>query len=98
MIPIEVLLAFLAASALITIAPGPDNLMVLSVGISRGRAASPSGSPLIHLGFATHRSFTSPRRAMQREAAVPLLSAQESRAPQRALRRAVQQQTENLVP
>lgn len=39
MIPIEVLLAFLAASALITIAPGPDNLMVLSVGISRGRAA-----------------------------------------------------------
>jgi threonine/homoserine/homoserine lactone efflux protein len=39
MIPIDVLLAFLAASALITIAPGPDNLMVLSVGISRGRAA-----------------------------------------------------------
>ena len=39
MIPIEVLLAFLAASALITIAPGPDNLMVLSVGISRGRMA-----------------------------------------------------------
>ncbi len=39
MIPIDVLLAFLAASALITIAPGPDNLMVLSVGISRGRMA-----------------------------------------------------------
>ena len=39
MIPIEVLLAFLAASALITVAPGPDNLMVLSVGISRGRSA-----------------------------------------------------------
>ncbi|MBK9021093.1 MAG: LysE family translocator [Sulfuritalea sp.] len=39
MLPIEVLLAFLAASALVTIAPGPDNLMVLSVGISRGRAA-----------------------------------------------------------
>ena len=39
MISIEVLLAFLAASALITIAPGPDNLMVLSVGISRGRKA-----------------------------------------------------------
>ena len=39
MIPIEILLAFLGASALITIAPGPDNLMVLSVGISRGRAA-----------------------------------------------------------
>jgi hypothetical protein len=41
----DVLLAFLAASALITIAPGPDNLMVLSVGISRGRApASASAS------------------------------------------------------
>jgi threonine/homoserine/homoserine lactone efflux protein len=39
MISTEVLLAFLAASALITIAPGPDNLMVLSVGISRGRTA-----------------------------------------------------------
>ena len=39
MISTEVLFAFLAASALITIAPGPDNLMVLSVGISRGRSA-----------------------------------------------------------
>jgi threonine/homoserine/homoserine lactone efflux protein len=39
MISTEILLAFLAASALITIAPGPDNLMVLSVGISRGRSA-----------------------------------------------------------
>lgn len=39
MIPLDVLLAFVAASALITIAPGPDNLMVLSVGISRGRSA-----------------------------------------------------------
>lgn len=39
MISIEILLAFLAASTLITVAPGPDNLMVLSVGISRGRKA-----------------------------------------------------------
>ncbi|MBI5107953.1 MAG: LysE family translocator [Rhodocyclales bacterium] len=39
MITTDVLLAFLAASALVTIAPGPDNLMVLSVGISRGREA-----------------------------------------------------------
>lgn len=30
-------LAFLAAAMLITISPGPDNLMVLSFGISRGR-------------------------------------------------------------
>ena len=39
-----------------------------------------------------------PLEVVAAEAAVPLLSAQESRAPQRALRRAVQQQTENLVP
>jgi threonine/homoserine/homoserine lactone efflux protein len=39
MISFDALLAFLAASALITLAPGPDNLMVVSVGISRGRQA-----------------------------------------------------------
>jgi threonine/homoserine/homoserine lactone efflux protein len=32
-------LAFLAAAVLITAAPGPDNLMVLGFGMSRGRAA-----------------------------------------------------------
>jgi threonine/homoserine/homoserine lactone efflux protein len=32
-------LAFLAAAVLITISPGPDNLMVLGFGMSRGRAA-----------------------------------------------------------
>ncbi len=30
-------LAFLAAAMLITVSPGPDNLMVLSMGMSRGR-------------------------------------------------------------
>ncbi len=39
MITMDVVLAFLAASVLVTVAPGPDNLMVLSVGISRGRSA-----------------------------------------------------------
>jgi threonine/homoserine/homoserine lactone efflux protein len=39
MISTELLLAFLAASVLITLAPGPDNAMVLSLGISRGREA-----------------------------------------------------------
>lgn len=34
----EQLLGFLAAAALITIAPGPDNLMVLGIGASQGRA------------------------------------------------------------
>lgn len=54
MISIEVLLAFLAASALITIAPGPDNLMVLSVGISRGRAAGIGFGLGCALGCFTH--------------------------------------------
>ena len=31
--------AFLAAAALVTLAPGPDNLMVLSLGMARGRRA-----------------------------------------------------------
>ncbi len=54
MIPTEILLAFLAASALITIAPGPDNLMVLSVGISRGRAAGIGFGLGCALGCFTH--------------------------------------------
>lgn len=54
MIPIEVLLAFLAASALITVAPGPDNLMVLSVGISRGRSAGIGFGLGCALGCFTH--------------------------------------------
>ena len=33
----EQLLAFLAAAVLVTASPGPDNLMVLGVGMSRGR-------------------------------------------------------------
>lgn len=37
MLAIEQFLGFLVAAALITLAPGPDNLMVLSMGISKGR-------------------------------------------------------------
>jgi len=33
----EQCLAFLVAAVLITVSPGPDNLMILSVGMSRGR-------------------------------------------------------------
>ncbi|MCX7166805.1 MAG: LysE family translocator [Rhodocyclales bacterium] len=54
MISTEVLLAFLAASALITVAPGPDNLMVLSVGISRGRSAGIGFGLGCALGCFTH--------------------------------------------
>jgi threonine/homoserine/homoserine lactone efflux protein len=35
----EQFLGFLTAAVLITVAPGPDNLMVLGFGMSRGRAA-----------------------------------------------------------
>ena len=34
----EQFIGFLAAAMLITLSPGPDNLMVLSIGVSRGRA------------------------------------------------------------
>ena len=35
----ETLLAFLLTAVVLTATPGPDNLMVLSVGMSRGRLA-----------------------------------------------------------
>ncbi|TRZ58199.1 MAG: LysE family translocator [Rhodocyclaceae bacterium] len=54
MISMETWLAFLAASALITMAPGPDNLMVLSVGISRGRSAGIGFGMGCALGCFTH--------------------------------------------
>ena len=41
----EQLMAFLAAAMLVTASPGPDNLMVLGVGMSRGRRKRPAGSP-----------------------------------------------------
>ena len=54
MISFDSMLAFIAASALITIAPGPDNLMVLSVGISRGRSAGIGFGLGCALGCFTH--------------------------------------------
>ena len=50
----DMLLAFLAASALITIAPGPDNLMVLGFGVSRGRYAGIGAAIGCALGCLTH--------------------------------------------
>ena len=35
----EQALGFLAAASLLTLAPGPDNLLVLALGASRGRRA-----------------------------------------------------------
>ncbi|HEY0821304.1 MAG TPA: LysE family translocator [Rhizobacter sp.] len=39
MLTVAQILAFLAAAVLLTATPGPDNLMVLSLGMSRGRRA-----------------------------------------------------------
>lgn len=50
----QTLLAFLAASALITAAPGPDNLMVLSQSLSRGRRAGLGLALGCALGCLTH--------------------------------------------
>lgn len=50
----ETLLAFLGASALITLAPGPDNLMVLSQSLSRGRLAGFGLALGCALGCLTH--------------------------------------------
>jgi threonine/homoserine/homoserine lactone efflux protein len=38
MLTIDQFLGFLAAAVLLTLSPGPDNLMVLSIGMARGRA------------------------------------------------------------
>jgi threonine/homoserine/homoserine lactone efflux protein len=54
MLSTETLAAFLAASVLITLAPGPDNLMVLSLGMSRGRAAGIGFGLGCAAGCATH--------------------------------------------
>lgn len=54
MIPLETILTFLAASALVTVAPGPDNLMVLSVGVSRGRSAGMGFGLGCAIGCFTH--------------------------------------------
>lgn len=51
---VDTLLAFLGVSALITIAPGPDNLMVLSQSLSRGRLAGFGLAVGCALGCFTH--------------------------------------------
>lgn len=50
----ELLLAFLGASVLVTLAPGPDNLMVLSLSLSRGRPAGLGFGIGCALGCLTH--------------------------------------------
>ncbi|MCG2584009.1 LysE family translocator [Massilia sp. TS11] len=50
----EQLAAFLAVAVLLTISPGPDNLMVLGVGMSRGRQAGVAFGLGCALGCLSH--------------------------------------------
>jgi threonine/homoserine/homoserine lactone efflux protein len=50
----EQFFGFLAAAMLITVSPGPDNLMVLGVGMSRGRAKGVAFGLGCALGCLTH--------------------------------------------
>jgi len=50
----EQFVGFLGAAALVTIAPGPDNLMVLSLGAARGRAAGMAFGLGCALGCLSH--------------------------------------------
>jgi threonine/homoserine/homoserine lactone efflux protein len=40
MFPTEILLAYLAACVVVVVAPGPDNILAISRGLSQGRAAA----------------------------------------------------------
>jgi len=54
MLPIDNLPAFLAISVAVTVAPGPDNLMVLGQSLARGRAAGFGIAVGCALGCFTH--------------------------------------------
>ncbi|MFZ1574418.1 MAG: LysE family translocator [Chromatiaceae bacterium] len=54
MLTLETLLGFLAVSVVITLAPGPDNLMVLGQSLARGRAAGFGIAVGCALGCFTH--------------------------------------------
>ena len=54
MFPTEVLVAYLAAVLLVIIAPGPDNILAISRGLSQGRAAATLSSIGAGLGIMFH--------------------------------------------
>jgi threonine/homoserine/homoserine lactone efflux protein len=54
MFPIETLAAYLAAVLLVIIAPGPDNILAISRGLSQGRAAATLSSIGAGLGIMVH--------------------------------------------
>jgi threonine/homoserine/homoserine lactone efflux protein len=54
MFPPEILVAYLAAVLLVVIAPGPDNLLAISRGLSQGRAAAALSAAGAGLGIMVH--------------------------------------------
>jgi threonine/homoserine/homoserine lactone efflux protein len=54
MFPFEILAAYLAAVLLVVIAPGPDNILAISRGLSQGRAAAVRSSIGAGLGIMIH--------------------------------------------
>ena len=52
--PTEILAAYLAAVVLVVIAPGPDNILAISRGLSQGRAAAALSSVGAGLGIMVH--------------------------------------------
>ena len=54
MFPTEILLAYLAAVLVVIIAPGPDNILAISRGLSQGRVAAALSSTGAGLGIVFH--------------------------------------------
>ena len=54
MFPANVLLAYLAAVLLVVLAPGPDNILAISRGLSQGRSAAVLSSIGAALGILCH--------------------------------------------
>jgi threonine/homoserine/homoserine lactone efflux protein len=54
MFPIEILIAYLAAVVVVVIAPGPDNILAISRGLSQGRLAAMLSSIGAGLGILCH--------------------------------------------
>src|SRR5688572_28047926 len=54
MFPPEILIAYLAAVLVVVIAPGPDNILVISRGLSQGRIAAALSSIGAGLGIMVH--------------------------------------------
>jgi threonine/homoserine/homoserine lactone efflux protein len=54
MFPLDILLAYLAACLVVVLAPGPDNILAISRGLSQGRAAACLSSAGAGLGILFH--------------------------------------------